>query len=597
MNISWISRRFNSQMSPKRVRRPVRTPRPGIEALEGRELLASTIFVVPLSQPLDVTHRHTLADAMPFAGSSGTIVIQPGATADAGPVNVTISGLTIRGDANAPGSILPLYDLNISGLNTTLSNMNLGTVTTTASGVTISRSVLNSFTETGAATGVGHNTISQNVISGKLELGGNSGLFQQTVDVVEHNTFNSLSPIIVQLTNSNGSQIRDNIIYGAGASQIGIQLRSNSDSVIIANNTVHLNGTGAPFGVVLLNTGGAAGNIVGAKVLNNVLDAGPTGTGLYCNVFGTGAFFAAQIEGNEFHGNKIGIDINGIAGATGAGKIDIGGGTNAFGTSKGGNNFRSFNGLNSHYAINLHNTDAGITVSAKNNTFDVGVAAGTVVRDGANGGGSGTIDVSAVLNSDRAFIQNLYTKFLGRTGNAVGGSELDGWVAQLGTLGRGGVSHNILYSSESLNRIVDGFYVTYLGRASGADERVFWVSTISGGGNIDTVEAGFISSPEFLAHSNTDYVQALYLNILGRTGGPSELAGWYQQLPQLGLQGVASAFTNSKEHREKTVTKYFENYLHREPVGNEAVTFAAAQGDLLSLLGVMLASDEFYNKV
>jgi hypothetical protein len=559
--------------------------------------MAATIFVVPLSQPVDVTHRHTLADAMPFAGSTGTVIIMPGATADPGPVNVSISNLTIKGDANAPGSILPKYDLNISGLNTTLMNLNLGSVTTTASGVTVTRSYMVNFTETGAATGVGNNTITQNVISGKLDLQGNSGLFQQTSDLVQRNTFTSLSPIIVQLTNSTGTQILDNIIYGSASGQVGIQVRSNSDNVLIANNTIHLNGPGTPFALVLINTGGAAGNIVGAKVLNNVLDAGSAGTGLYCNVFGTGAFFAAQIEGNDFNGNKVGVDINGINNsATGAGKIDIGGGTNAFGTSKGGNNFRNFNGQAGQFAINLHNTDAGITTSAKNNTFKVGVAAGTVVRDGANGGGTGSIDVSAVLNTDRAFIQNLYTKFLGRTGNPVGGSELDGWVAQLGTLGRAGVSHNILYSSESLNRIVDGFYVTYLGRASGADERVFWVNTIAGGGNIDSVEAGFISSPEFLAHSNTDYVQALYINILGRTGGPSELAGWYQQLPQLGLQGVAAAFTNSKEHREKTVTKYFENYLHRSPVGNEAVNFAAAQGDLLSLLGVMLANDEFYNK-
>ncbi len=598
MKFSWLSRRFGSHHTNNRVRPPVRPPRPSIEALEGRELFATSIFVVPMSQPVDVTHRHSLADAMVFAGGTGTVIIEPGAAPDASKVSVTLPSLTIKGDPNAPGSTLPRYDLDISGDNTTVANMNLGdiSVAATANNITITRSQLNNFTETGAVSGAGHNVLSQNIIYGSVNLGGNSGLLQPTADLIQYNSFQSASPILLELTNSNSTQIRDNKFFGDGSSQVAIQIRSGSDGVIVANNTVTLRGLGTPVGITLSNTGGVAGNILGARVLDNVFDAGTAGTGIFCNVFGTGAFFSSRIEGNDLHGNKVGVDVNGItSSATGAGNIDLGGGSNSFGTSLGGNNFRGFNGQSGHFAIIERNTDAGVGLPAKNNIFDIGVTSSTVVRDGGNGGGTGSIDVSVALNADRSFVQNLYTRYLGRAGNPAAGSELDGWVSQIGALGHGGVAHSILYSAESLNRIVDGFYLTYLGRNSGAGERAFWVNNISSGGSIDAVEAGFISSPEFLAHINTDFVQALYINILGRTGGPSELAGWYTQLPQLGLQGVAAAFTGSKEHREKTVTKYFETLLHREPVAGEASTLAAMPGDLLSLEGIILGGDEFYN--
>src|SRR5262249_12789479 len=159
------------------------------------------------------------------------------------------------------------------------------------------------------------------VITGAVDLQGNSGLLQQTSDLVEHNSFSSTSPIILKLTNSNGTTVQDNTFVGDASSQIGIMVRSNSDQVLITHNRVELTGNGAPIGVYLFNTGGAPGNILGARVLDNTLSTGGTGTGLYINIFGTGVGMTAQVEGNEFHGNKVGVDVNGVAGATGAGNV------------------------------------------------------------------------------------------------------------------------------------------------------------------------------------------------------------------------------------------------------------------------------------
>src|SRR5262245_62071024 len=116
MKFPWFSRSSRPQSRQTRSRRPFR---PLLEGFETRELPAS-ILVVPLGQAVDGTHRHSLADAMPFAGANGTVTIEPGSTPDPGTVTVTLAGLTIRGDGNVPGTILPRYDLNVNANQVTL---------------------------------------------------------------------------------------------------------------------------------------------------------------------------------------------------------------------------------------------------------------------------------------------------------------------------------------------------------------------------------------------------------------------------------------------------------------------------------------------
>src|SRR5206468_4332051 len=67
----------------------------------------------------------------------------------------------------------------------------------------------------------------------------------------------------------------------------------------------------------------------------NVVNAGANGTGLNISV-GTGTL-NLSIQGNDFHGNKLGVNIS--AGSNSAAGIDLGGGSQG---SLGGNNFRSF---------------------------------------------------------------------------------------------------------------------------------------------------------------------------------------------------------------------------------------------------------------
>jgi hypothetical protein len=566
----------------------VKSRRPSVEALEARDLLSVNWIVVPISTPIDATHVHSLSTALFPAQSGDTITIEPGAIPDpGGAVAVNVPNLTIHGDPNVPGSILPRYDLKLNASNITLDNLNLGAITAFVDHETITRSQIFSFTEIGAVSGVGHNTLSQDVITGSVDLQGNSSLGTDTSDVIDHNTFTTSAPIALKLTNSNGTQVHDNTIIDDGTSNTGISVSSNSNNVLIANNHIQMTGSGGPFALYLENTNGN-GNSLSAQVLDNTFDTSGGGTGLYVNIFADGSGMVAMVQGDDFRANLIGVSINGVAGSTGAGSVDLGG----LSTSLGGNNFRGFDGNNGHYSIQLANTDAGVGVSAKDNIFNNGIFAKSTVSDGIVNGGTGVVIVSPKLSPDESFVQSLYHHLLGRTGTI---AEIDGWAAELPALGYGGVEHTILYSTESLDRIVGGYYLRFLGRAGNATEELGWANAVQTGAmTLEQVEAGFIASPEYQGHINTDYVQSLYLNLLHRAGSAAELAAWNNALPQFGLAGVAAAFTNSFENRVNTATGYYQDLLGRTPQPAEAASLASANGDLLTLEADLLGSGDYY---
>jgi hypothetical protein len=369
----------------------------------------------------------------------------------------------------------------------------------------------------------------------------------------------------------------------------------NSGEVRIFNNQIDLTGTGTTEAIYVENKG--AVNFASVTVRDNDLHAGANGTGLYLNSFKGGSNFQIVAQGNDFHGNHVGVAINGPGLGSDAGEIDLGGGsTMQLGTSLGGNNFRGFDGLNGHFAIHLFDTDATATVSAQHNIFDNGVNPHATVADKTINGGTGIVDVSAALDANHAFVQTLYHDLLGRTGSS---AELDGWVSELPGLGHAGVVHDILYGDaihhEALDRLVGGYYQRFLGRADNGSEELGWINALQGGAmTLEQVQAGFVASAEYQSHINTDFVQSLYMNVLHRSASTTELAGWNNALPQLGLGGVVAGFTNSFENRVDTATQYYQDLLHRAPQPGEASSLATGvQGDLLALETAVMSGPEY----
>jgi hypothetical protein len=118
---------------------------------------------------------------------------------------------------------------------------------------------------------------------------------------------------------------------------------------------------------------------------------------------------------------------------------------------------------------------------------------------------------------------------------------------------------------------------------------------LQNGGTEEGIESLFLTSPEYLSHINVDFVQSLYLNILGRPGSPAEVAAWNNNIQNVGgIMGVASAFTHSSENRLNTLRSDFQTFLHRTPADAELMPLVNTSLDLLSLEGVVLSSSEFF---
>jgi streptogramin lyase len=185
-----------------------------------------------------------------------------------------------------------------------------------------------------------------------------------------------------------------------------------------------------------------------------------------------------------------------------------------------------------------------------------------------------TIGRLAGLSAQERTVQAQYVDALGRVGSV---AELDAWVAQLppgATSLTQIVVAGIEGSSEARDRLVKGWYSTYLGRSAGGGEEQGFVNRLEGGLTEEQVLSEILSSPEFLnraqnliggSDSNTNFVQALYQLLLGRTGSASELAGWVSLLQSNALTRlqVANGFAGGPEYRTDIVAGYYQNLLHR----------------------------------
>jgi hypothetical protein len=92
------------------------------------------------------------------------------------------------------------------------------------------------------------------------------------------------------------------------------------------------------------------------------------------------------------------------------------------------------------------------------------------------------------------------------------------------------------------------------------------------------------------------FVQALYNDLLGRSGAASELNLWLNVLPTLGQAGVANAIIHSPEALTHAVDGFYVNFLGRAAAGGEEGGFVAALENGATeeqVLAGILSSPEF----
>jgi hypothetical protein len=591
------------------------TPRFGIRPPPPHILLPE--FVVPESQPVDSSHFHSLTAALGvFAnplpqGTNVVITIEPGSSPDSGTVSLTQSNsavqVTIQGDPNVPAAILPREQIQLAGGHYTLTNLNLESLTLgttpgdqSATRNLVSKCLINHLVENGILSTFKFNLITGSAQFNSLQQYEFPNINEESSsDTIVNNTFTGENNPLLTVNHCDDIFIDQNKFYGATTAVTIINCGEGPETECeFYNNSITTSGFGST-GVLILQVDDHGNGNVSINVHNNTIHTnGGTGLALMCQD-GNSDQFDVIVQGNDFHNNAIGVSISGGGTSAGCGHVDLGGGTDDsdFPPSLGGNDFRGFTtrGTTSAAAAVLTNTASGAFAFAANNIFSPGISPALVVDDSIGGTATGTGQiVAAALGDAQGYVQGLYNDVLGRTGSM---AELNAWVNVLNTQGQTAVANGILRSGESLGRIVDALYIRFLGRDSDDAGRASWVSALQHGASLESVEAGFLTSPEYLGHIDTEFVQSLYINLLGRTGSTSELAAWDSQIHTLGLAGIVNGFLTSQEYRADNVIADFDSFLHRPPSPAAINNFVGLPTDLLGIEAAILTSQECFNNI
>jgi hypothetical protein len=147
-------------------------------------------------------------------------------------------------------------------------------------------------------------------------------------------------------------------------------------------------------------------------------------------------------------------------------------------------------------------------------------------------------------------------------------------------------------SSEAFGRLVQCFFVLFLGRAAEAGEDTGWVAMLLGGDSEEKVLSAFLSTAEFYNRAGTlvpagagdeRFIQALYRLLLHRPATDAEAGGWLSALPALGRAGVAYQLLASAEYRALQVQSFYDELLHHPAPTAEVAVWAQSPFDLLTI--------------
>ena len=159
----------------------------------------------------------------------------------------------------------------------------------------------------------------------------------------------------------------------------------------------------------------------------------------------------------------------------------------------------------------------------------------------------------------------------------------------------------------TLRRLVDTFYLKFLNRPADLGGETGWTVFIQHGGTAEQVMANFLSSPEYYDHAtalsgspnpDANFIQTMYLQLLGRPASGSDISSWLGKLPALGRNGVAAAVLGSPEARTDQVLQFYITLLHRtsRPGAGELAFWVNSSLDFLGMEVQFAASQEFYSK-
>jgi hypothetical protein len=414
-----------------------------------------------------------------------------------------------------------------------------------------------------------------------------------------------------------GLTIQNNSFVGAQNGPgplVAIQVNATAQNVLIANNTINLTSTEAGTSGIQITGGTSGTSSTSATIADNNITT-TDGAGLYIETgFTASNVVNADVQGNDFNNNVIGVFVLMNSTSTPLGGIDLGGGSQG---SLGGNDFRSFTApaTSSSGAIVLAGpTPVAIQlVFANYNIFAPGATSvayeliGPIYQD--------QVIVGAPLTGNAAFVQTLYEQLLKRTGNTNSPTDAGSWISYLNsnTMTPTQVVNGIEHAPEALQTLVNGLYLKIMHSPGTTAETAPYLSTLEGGGTvvqvIESMEANALTNAPF--NSPAGFVESLYGELLGRVGSDAEIAGWVRQLQTQGSALVVSGIVTSLEFESDMVQQLYgftvapsfsvvsllPPALHRTaaPPASQVNGWASAGLDMLALEADFLSTSEFFS--
>jgi hypothetical protein len=416
------------------------------------------------------------------------------------------------------------------------------------------------------------------------------GIGSTCADLVAHNSFIDNTGNSAELfvgPSALGLTIQSNAFTDNDPSGTAILIYPTALNVQIVDNVISVPNSsffGSARGIAVVS--GSMLASTGMVVSANHISTGGNGTGIEIAGENIGFTSAVNIEGNDLHGNRIGVEIDAGNGGLVAG-IDLGGGAQG---SLGANNFRG-----DPTAIYVTASTAAGPIEAKGNIFGVADPS-TVIHDYNSDHALAVVVSINQLTGNPAFVETLYLDFLHRAGNLSDPKDAAIWVMRLGQgMSATTVANLVARSPEGLGVAVDGLYHRFLGRDADPVGRANFVAYLQNGGTLEGASQILLASPEYQARFPTDssFVQSLYQNLLHRTGSTAEVNTWVAQLPQLGQAGVAHALLLSQEYRADEVRDDYSWFLHRTGSTADINSWVNSGKDILTIDILFADSQEF----
>jgi hypothetical protein len=162
------------------------------------------------------------------------------------------------------------------------------------------------------------------------------------------------------------------------------------------------------------------------------------------------------------------------------------------------------------------------------------------------------------------------------------------------------VAHAIDTTQEYYTDLVGFYYQSYLNRPADASS-TFFVNLLVGSGTDLQVQAAILGSPEYFlnrgAGDNTDFLNALYQDLLNRPADPGAIATY---LPLLNASTprsqVAGDVLSSFEYNNDLVNGYFLRFLGR-PAGSSGPLYVSELGQGATdetVIAQILGTPEFF---